>query len=72
MIGHARVNGRVFLNVASMGVYAETVSGPAYSDAKIETARRTLVSHTESGATYDLRHTDRDAAVVTTRPTSSW
>ncbi len=60
MIDHATVNGRVFLNVVSMGIYAETVSDPAYRDAKIETARRTLESLAQSGATYDLRHTDRD------------
>jgi len=60
VIDYATVNGRVYLNVASMGVYAETVSDPAYRDAKLETARDTLASLEDSGSGFDLRFTDED------------
>jgi diacylglycerol kinase family enzyme len=33
----AKVNGRVFVNNASLGVYAQVVQSPAYRDAKLET-----------------------------------
>jgi diacylglycerol kinase family enzyme len=59
MLDYATVNGRVFLNVASLGLYAETVSDPAYRDAKIETARSTLRSLEASGTSFDLRFSDR-------------
>lgn len=59
MIDYATVNNRVFLNVASLGVYAETVSDPAYRDAKIETARETLRSLDTSGVPFDLRFSDQ-------------
>ena len=58
MIDYATVNGRVYLNVASMGIYAETVSSPAYRDAKLETARDTLASLEDSGRRFDLRFED--------------
>ena len=60
MLDYASVNGRVFLNVASMGLYAETVSDPAYRDAKVETARETLRSLEVSGESFDLQYTDRN------------
>lgn len=37
-IDHATVNGRVFLNNVSLGVYAAAVREPGYRDAKVETA----------------------------------
>ena len=36
------VNGRVFVNNASLGLYAEIVRSPAYREAKVETALSTL------------------------------
>jgi diacylglycerol kinase family enzyme len=57
-IDYATVNGRVYLNVASLGVYAETVSDPAYRDAKLATAEETLRSLKASGDGFDLRFTD--------------
>ncbi len=59
MIDHATVNDRVFLNVASLGLYAETVSDPAYRDAKFETLQEKLRSLEASGEKFDLRYTDR-------------
>jgi diacylglycerol kinase family enzyme len=38
----ATVNGRVFVNNASMGLYAEIVASEAYRDAKLQTALDTL------------------------------
>ena len=58
MIDYATVNGRVFLNVASLGLYAETVSDPAYRDAKLETLEETLRSLEASGRRFDLRFSD--------------
>jgi diacylglycerol kinase family enzyme len=40
----AEVNGRVFVNSASLGLYAEIVRSPAYRDAKVETALSALPS----------------------------
>lgn len=62
MLDYATVNGRVFLNVASLGLYAETVSDPAYREAKIETARATLRSLEASGRSFDLRFSGLDGA----------
>lgn len=58
MIDYATVNGRVFLNVASLGLYAETVSDPAYRDAKLGTLKETLRSLEASGERFDLRFSD--------------
>jgi diacylglycerol kinase family enzyme len=38
----AEVNGRMFVNNASLGLYAEIVRSPAYREAKVETALSTL------------------------------
>ena len=38
----ARVNGRVFVNNASLGVYAKIVQSDSYRDAKVETIARML------------------------------
>jgi diacylglycerol kinase family enzyme len=59
LLDYATVNGRVFLNVASLGLYAETVSDPAYREAKLQTARETLRTLEASGEAFDLRHFDR-------------
>jgi diacylglycerol kinase family enzyme len=40
----AEVNGRVFVNNVSLGLYAEIVRSPAYRDAKVETALSALPS----------------------------
>jgi diacylglycerol kinase family enzyme len=62
MLDYATVNSRVFLNVASLGLYAETVSDPAYREAKIETARATLRSLEASGRPFDLRFSGPNGA----------
>ena len=59
MIDYATVNGRVYLNVASLGVYAETVSDPEYRDAKINTARKTVRAVVAAGDRFDLRFSDQ-------------
>ena len=59
MLDYATVNDRVFLNVSSLGLYAETVSDPSYRDAKLETAVETLQTLEASGEKFDLRYTDR-------------
>jgi diacylglycerol kinase family enzyme len=38
----ARVNGRIFVNNASMGIYAKIVQSPEYRDAKLKTAAEML------------------------------
>ena len=60
LLDYATVNDRVFLNVASLGLYAETVSDPAYREAKLQTARETLRALEASGEAFDLRYVDRD------------
>ena len=52
----ATVNGRVFVNNASMGIYAKIVQSPEYRDAKIKTAAALLPDMLGSGAEpFDLR-----------------
>ena len=58
VIDFATVNGRVFLNVASLGLYATVVSNPDYRDAKAETTIATLQQLEESGEPFDLRFAD--------------
>ncbi len=57
----AEVNGRVFVNNVSLGLYAAIVRSPAYRDAKVDTALSTLPTvlapDTES---FDLRYTGPD------------
>jgi diacylglycerol kinase family enzyme len=60
VIDYATVNNRVFLNVASLGLYATVVSNPDYRDAKVETTIATLQALEESGESFDLRFTDGD------------
>jgi diacylglycerol kinase family enzyme len=58
IIDYATINGRVFVNVASLGLYATIVSDPAYRDAKTETTIDTMRSLEESGRKFDLQFTD--------------
>ncbi len=53
----ARVNGRVFVNNASMGLYAKIVQSPAYRDAKMKTAADLLPDMIGPDARpFDLRY----------------
>jgi diacylglycerol kinase family enzyme len=57
----AEVNGRVFVNNASLGLYAEIVQSPEYRDAKIKTAAGLLPGLIGPDATpLDLRFTGPD------------
>jgi diacylglycerol kinase family enzyme len=54
----AEVNGRVFVNNASLGVYAEVVQAAGYRNAKVQTAAAMLPELIGPGATpLDLRFT---------------
>lgn len=57
VIDLARVNGRVFVNNASMGVYAHVVQAPAYRDAKAQTAAALLPDLLGGTNSLDLRFT---------------
>jgi diacylglycerol kinase family enzyme len=57
----ATVNGRAFVNNASLGLYAEIVQSPQYRDAKLRTAASMLPDLIGPGATpLDLRYTGPD------------
>ena len=59
----ARVNGRVFVNNASMGLYAKIVQSPAYRDAKLKTAADVLPDMIGPDALpFDLRFVGPDGA----------
>lgn len=63
----AEVNGRVFVNNASMGAYAKVVGSDDYRDAKIRTALTKLPEVLGPDATPpDLRFPLADGSVVTT------
>lgn len=63
----ATVNGSVFVNNASMGVYAKIVQSPEYRDAKIRTAAAMLPDLLGSDAKpFDLRFTGPDGEEVPT------
>jgi diacylglycerol kinase family enzyme len=54
----ATVNGRIFVNNASLGVYAKVVQSPEYRDAKLKTALDMLPSLLDpAGVPMDLRFT---------------
>jgi diacylglycerol kinase family enzyme len=54
----AEVNGRVFVNNVSLGLYASIVRSPAYRDAKVDTALGALPAALGPGSTpFDLRFT---------------
>jgi diacylglycerol kinase family enzyme len=57
----ATVNGRTFVNNASLGLYAEVVQSPGYRDAKLKTAATILPDLLGPDATQlDLRYTGPD------------
>jgi len=59
----ARVNGRIFVNNSSLGVYAEIVQSTEYRDAKVETVARMLPDLLPPRAgSSDLRFTAPDGA----------
>ncbi len=59
----ARVNGRVFVNNASMGLYAKIVQSQAYRDAKMKTAADMLPDMLGPNAEpFDLRFTGPDGS----------
>ena len=56
LVDYATVNGRMFLNNVSLGVYAAVVEQPGYRDAKLETALKLLPELVaEGGPWFDLR-----------------
>src|SRR5215472_7270890 len=70
-IDTAEVNGRMFLNNVSLGIYGDTVRSPAYRDAKVrtllETAAEVMGPSAEAPALYlvdDLGREHRDLVVV--------
>jgi len=70
-IDMADVNGRAFLNNASLGIYGDTVRSPAYRDAKVrtllETAAEVIGPSAEAPALYladDQGREHRDLVVV--------
>jgi diacylglycerol kinase family enzyme len=63
----AEVNGRVFVNNASLGIYAAIVRSPRYRDAKLQTAADMLPGLLGPDATpLDLRFTGPDGTGYTT------
>lgn len=61
----ARVNGRVFVNNASMGLYGKLVQSQAYRDAKLRTAIEMLPDLIGPEAeSFDLRYTSPDGSSV--------
>jgi diacylglycerol kinase family enzyme len=63
----ATVNGSVFVNNASMGIYAKIVQSPEYRDAKLRTAMAMLPDMLGSGAEpFDLRFAGPDGEEVPT------
>jgi diacylglycerol kinase family enzyme len=61
----AAVNGRVFVNNASLGLYAKVVQAPEYRDAKFRTATSMLPDLLgPDAAPFDLRFTGPDGADV--------
>jgi diacylglycerol kinase family enzyme len=70
-IDMAEVNGRLFLNNASLGIYGDAVRSPAYRDAKVrtllETAAEVMGPSGEAPALRlvdDLGHEHRDLVVI--------
>lgn len=63
----AEVNGRVFVNNASLGLYAKIVQSPEYRDAKVQTTAEMLPDLLGPDATpLDLRFTGPDGEEVPT------
>jgi diacylglycerol kinase family enzyme len=77
-IDTAEVNGRLFLNNVSLGIYGDAVRSPAYRDAKVRTLLQTAAEVTGPSAgelaldlTDDLGHGHRHPAVVLDAPGDS-
>jgi diacylglycerol kinase family enzyme len=63
----ARVNGRIFVNNASLGIYATIVQSATYRDAKLKTAADMLPDLLGPDATpFDLRYRGPDGTPYTT------
>jgi diacylglycerol kinase family enzyme len=60
LVDLGEVNGRVFVNNVSMGLYAEAVQSKGYRDAKIRTLLDTAPTALGSGSQLDLRWTSPD------------
>lgn len=61
----AQVNGRVFVNNASMGLYGTIVKSPSYRDAKLRTILEKLPELAGPGAhPFDLRFTDPEGVAL--------
>jgi diacylglycerol kinase family enzyme len=59
----ADVNGRVFVNNVSLGLYAAIVRSPAYRDSKVDTTLATIPEALAPGAApFDLRYRGPDGA----------
>ena len=70
-IDTAEVNGRMFLNNVSLGIYGDAVRSPAYRDAKVRTLLETAAEVTGPGAEApaldladDLGHEHRHPVIV--------
>jgi len=70
-IDAAEVNGRMFLNNVSLGIYGDAVRSPSYRDAKVRTLLETAAEVMGPGAeapaldlTDDLGHEHRHPAIV--------
>ena len=70
-IDTAKVNGRMFLNNVSFGIYGDAVRSPAYRDAKVRTLLETAAEVMGPGAgeltldlADDLGHEHRHPAIV--------
>jgi diacylglycerol kinase family enzyme len=62
------VNGRLFVNNVSLGVYGEIVQSDAYRDAKVQTTMDALPDLLgPDGHAKDLRFTDPDGAATSTK-----
>ena len=73
----ARINGRIFVNNASMGLYGQIVQSPEYRDAKLRTVIKMLPETLTPGAApFDLRfagpdgveHAGADVLIVSNNP----
>ena len=59
LVDLARVNGRIFVNNASMGLYGQVVHSPEYRDAKLRTVIEMLPRVLKPGAApFDLQFTE--------------
>ena len=68
----AEVNGHVFVNNVSLGLYAAIVQSPEYRDAKVDTTLSALPKLLGPGSRrWTCASTDRTAR-TTTAPTSCW